>query len=349
MIPRNLQEIHTFNFGQPGCRDEYYARKIAEVAGTQHHYYPYENGNWVRELVDFHLEMTEGFQPWIHMHGMNMLSTVRDYVDVNLSGLGDLLWLQPHFVPRHVVDAPDDIAFNSLLFELYSQKYSWPGMTYAEERYLYTESYYSCVNGLALESFANELKPFENLPYLQRIAAFNLNNQFSRHLLYSGVVGRSHIEYRFPYFDLSLMSFCYGLPYEVGNSRILQRAIIEREMPALARVPYEDDELPITSSGSIRALHYLKNRVKRVIHRTILPVFPYRRSLYADYEKWLRTDLRQWAEEILFDERTLSRGIFRPEALRSLMDRHMSGREPALIGKIAPLITFEMMARRYVD
>jgi hypothetical protein len=31
------------------------------------------------------------------------------------------------------------------------------------------------------------------------------------------------------------------------------------------------------------------------------------------------------------------------------MSRHLAGREPWTIGKIAPLITFEMMMRRYFD
>ncbi len=86
MVPRDGRTIHTFTFGQPGCRDEYYARQIARAAGAQHHYYPYENGHWTSEFVDLHLQLTEGFHPWIHMHGINMLSDVRQHVGVNLSG-----------------------------------------------------------------------------------------------------------------------------------------------------------------------------------------------------------------------------------------------------------------------
>jgi asparagine synthase (glutamine-hydrolysing) len=49
------------------------------------------------------------------------------------------------------------------------------------------------------------------------------------------------------------------------------------------------------------------------------------------------------------DERTLSRGFFRAETIRSLLDRHFAGIESELIGKIAPLISFEMMLRKFVD
>ena len=349
MIPPGGRPVHTFTFGQPRCRDVFYAQQIAKAAGTLHHHYPYENGDWIRENVDLHLELTEGFQSWIHIHGLGMLSDVREHIDVNLSGLGDLLWSQSNFTPLHVAAAPDAIAFETLLFELYNQKYSWPGITYPEERFLYRESFFPRVRGLALESFVRELAPFADLPCSQRLAAFNLLNHFSRMLLYSGVVGRSYIEYRFPYFDLPLMSFCYGLPYELGRDRRLQRAIIVEAIPSLARIPEASDELPITNRRHERTIAHLARKMKDGFHRYVAPVFPPRPVEYADYAKWLRTDLRAWTEALLFDERTLERGIFEPKALRSLMARHLAGHEEWTLGKIAPIMTFEMMLRRYCD
>lgn len=348
MLACDRDDIHTFTFGQPGCRDEFYARKIARAAGSIHHYYPYENGLWISELAGMHLELTEGFHPWLHMHGINMLPLVRQHVDVNLSGLGDLLWSQPNFVPPQLAHATDDIAFNALFYELYNQKYTWPGITYAEERYLFREDMYARLDGLAFDSFINELEPYRSLPYPQRAAAFNLTNHFTRFLLYAAIFGRAYVEYRFPYFDLDLMQFCYGLPYGLDYDRKLQEAIIARQMPRLARVPYDANELPVTN-GSSRTLAALLQKAKNGINKYVAPVFKPHFTLYADYEGWLRTDLRPWAEGILFDERTLQRGIFNPAALRSLMDRHLSHRQDGTVGKIAPLITFEMMLRRFVD
>jgi asparagine synthase (glutamine-hydrolysing) len=349
MTSKDGHVVDSFTFGQRGCRDEYYARQIAQAAGARHHYYPLENGNWIRDFAGFHLELTEGFHPWIHMHGINILSDVRQHIDVNLSGLGDLLWTQSNFTPRHLVQAPDDIAFNSLLFELYSQKYTWPGITYAEERYLYHESFYPRVKGLAFDSFVKELEPYAGLPYPLRVSAFNLVNHFLRYILNAAIFGRSHFEYRFPYFDLKLMSFCFGLPHELGDDRRIQKAIVAREMPSLARIPLTDDELPIAEHNTLRTVALITKKFKSGFHQYVAPIFPPRPTLYADYEEWLRTDLRSWADGILFDERTLARGIFRPKALRSLMDRHLAGREQWTIGKIAPLITFEMMLRRFYD
>jgi len=63
----------------------------------------------------------------------------------------------------------------------------------------------------------------------------------------------------------------------------------------------------------------------------------------------LRTDLKAWGEALLFDRRTLERGIFDADCLRWLWARHQSGTEPHTIGKIAPIMTHEMMLRRLYE
>ena len=63
----------------------------------------------------------------------------------------------------------------------------------------------------------------------------------------------------------------------------------------------------------------------------------------------MRTDLKAWGEALLFDRRTLERGIFDADCLRWLWARHQSGTEPHTIGKIAPIMTHEMMLRRLYE
>lgn len=129
----------------------------------------------------------------------------------------------------------------------------------------------------------------------------------------------------------------------------LHRAILQRETPNLALVPYEDDEMLPTSREGLRRVQGVGVRLKRRINKHVFPLFRQRSKLYADYENYLRQELRPWAEAILFDRRTEERGLFSPEYLRTLMARHVSGKEPWTLGKIAPLITLEMVFRRYFD
>jgi asparagine synthase (glutamine-hydrolysing) len=89
-------------------------------------------------------------------------------------------------------------------------------------------------------------------------------------------------------------------------------------------------------------------RFRGAVNRNIRPVFRERSLLYADYENYLRRGLRPWARAS-FDPKTEARGLFDPQFVRSVMARHQSGLETNTIGKIAPLITYEMMLRQLVD
>lgn len=345
MLAKLGRTPQTFTFGQPGCRDEHYARQIAGVIGAQHHFYPYLNGKWIEQYAPVHVQLAEGFHSWLHMHGINMLADVRQSIDINVSGLGDLLWPDAQFTPPHLVSAPDDIAFSSILFELYHQKYSWPGLTYPEEYVLYAEPYRRQLVGAAYDSFQTELRMYSHLPYAIRASAFNLTNHFARHLVYHVVFGRSHVEYRLPYFDLELLTFAYRLPLEIGMERRVQKGIISRYLPRVARIPASSDELPVVEGIQSQRMAKLMKRMRHQMVRYLAPGSIDRSSLYADYEGWLRTDLRAWAESILFDQRTLDRGIFARDALASLWARHLAGNELWTVGKIASIITFEMMMR----
>ena len=139
------------------------------------------------------------------------------------------------------------------------------------------------------------------------------------------------------------------LPPELRREKKLYRTIIQKEMPRLAYIPYDRDRKLPTTRKAIRTVHGTSVRVQSRINRHLRPIFNERKTLYADYEGYLRNELRPWAESILYDPRVEARGLFDVGFLRTLMERHCSGLEEWTVGKIAPLITYEMMLRRYYD
>jgi asparagine synthase (glutamine-hydrolysing) len=348
LIDRDKFPITTITFGQRGCRDVAYAQKSAAKVGTEHHYFEFPNGKWVEDFVDSHLELTEGFHSWIHAHGISILDQVRPLIDVNLTGFGGgqsaVDWEDPA-----LLQAQDDIAFSCRLFYLLSQKTTWPSINDVEERFLFSPRISSQMDGLAFESFRSELAKFNYLPYEQRAACFALCNPDRRLFQYYTVFHRAHFEQRFPFYDHRYFEFVYALPPEMLFNRRLRRAIILRFTRPLARIPYDKDNLPITGREASRIAARLIQRSKSFVSRYVAPVFLEYATLYADYENWLRNELRDWGESILLSERTLRRDIFDAEFLRSLWRRHQSGLEAHTIGKIAPIMTYEMMLRRFYD
>jgi asparagine synthase (glutamine-hydrolysing) len=342
--------VVSVTYGTQESRDVYYARQIARAVGSQHHWFDLPNGEWVKEHVDFHLDLTEGFHSWIHAHGISTLSEARKLMDINLTGWdGGTVMGHPEMVEPRKINAVDQFALATRLFDDFTQICTWPSITEAEEQFLFCEPIRKKIQGLAFDSLCSELSEFVSYRPDVRADWFFIRNHDARLTNNLVTFTRSHIEVRFPFFDYDLFEFLYSLPSQVRGRRTLYRAVIQRETPRLAYIPEESDGLLPTTQPLIHGTHALSVKLKRRFNRHLWTLFPERDTLYADYEDYLRGDLLDWAEEILFDRRTMERGIFNPDFLRTLMARHLSGLEEWTIGKIAPIMTYEMMLRRFYD
>jgi asparagine synthase (glutamine-hydrolysing) len=340
----------SLTYGMHNCRDVYYAHRIAKAVGSNHHWFDLPNGEWVKEHVDLHLDLTEGLHSWIHAHGISTLPQARRLIDVNLTGWdGGTVMGHPDSIEPLQISAVDDAALITRLFYLFNQKYTWPSVTEAEEHLLYCEPIRRKVQGLAFDSFRTEMSRYLDYRSDVRGEYFYIRNHCSRLTHNLITFTRSHIEVRFPFFDYDLFEFLYSLPALVRGHRTLYRAVIQQETPRLAYIPYDHDEFLPTTRPLVRGVHALAIKLKRRFNQHLWSLFPERYTLYADYENYLRGELRDWAEDILFDRRTAERGIFNPAFLRTLMDRHLSGLEEWTIGKIAPILTYEMMCRKFCD
>ena len=348
LLDRHKFPVTTVTYGNKDCRDTVYAQRIANIMGTDHHFFELRNGYWVQQYADLHLDLTEGFHSWIHSHGINIMDQARTIMDINLTGFGGgqsaIDWEDPP-----LLYAKDDYSFNARLFNLLSQKTTWPSMDDIEERMLYSRKYRAEMSGVAYDSFMEEIARFDHLPYYQRAAYFALVNPDRRLFQYFTVFHRAAFEQRFPFYDYDYFKFVYALPPEMLFKRRLRRGILQDKVKQLSRIPYDKDNLPVTTNHFTRIYSRVGNVTRTYVNRHIAQIFPDHPTLYADYENWLRRELRDWGEEILIGDRTLARGYFNPNFLKSLWQRHQSGLEVNMIGKIAPIMTFEMMLRKFYD
>lgn len=345
LIPREKRPFRAITFGLLNSRDVYYARKIAKKLRADHYIFEMTDGKWVQEFADFHLDLTEGFHSWVHSHGISFLDNIRQLMEVNLSGFNgeELNWSDPA-----LYYAKDEMVFTSRLYELLCSSTTWPSLSEAEEKFLYTPSMAKHMRGLALCSLEREVKRLSSLSFDLRGMHFSW--QTDRRLFFNNIVIlRSSLEVRLPYLYDEYFLFIKAIPLEMVFQRKMRRALIQAFVPQVARIPDDRDELPITDQALLRSFYKLLQRGKNFINRHVYPLFPVYQSLYADYETWLRNELKDWAERILLDERTLQRGIFNPDFVRALWQRYLSMGEVNAIGKIAPIITLEMALRRFTD
>ncbi len=347
MIPKERRPVDTFTYGLKDAVDVHYAQRIARAAGSRHHTMLWKDGTWVKDYAWQHLEMTEGFHSWIHAHGISCLDEIRQSIDLNLTGLGGdytvLSWNDPA-----LLNAGDDVTFLQRMFDDLNQRTTWPSADEAEEGLMYVPRMRQELAGRSFESLREELKAFEHMPYLRRAEYFALVNPDRRMFQYYTIFKRSAIELRFPFYDYRYQEFMYSLPPALRMDRKLRKAMIVRRMPELAEVRNAHRRDPLED----RPLAYLSEHAMRWARRNIryfASIFPAYRDLYADYETWLRGELHDWGESILLGEKIRQRDLFDPDYLRSIWARMSLGVEPNIIGKLAPIMTYEMLLERFYN
>lgn len=344
--------VTALTFGAAGCRDVVYGAALARRAGRPHRWFPLDDGRWVLAHADEHLALTEGMHSWMHAHGISTLAEAGTLIDVHLSGWdggttmgGRLDEYAADPLYRH---APDEATLSRRLYAGFCQSFTWPGLTDDEAAELFAPPGSPELAGLARTSFDAALARTAHYPAHRRADIFYLLQHVRRSTQSQIVMQRAAFEVRCPFFDYDLIDLLYGLPEAIFATPNFHRAVLTRRAPALALIPNEkDDSLP-HHSPLVRGAYGTLQRGKRAVNRLAGPLFPVRPRLYADYEQYLRGELRPWAEAILFDRRTRERGLFNPAAVASLWERHQGGAEQWTIGKLAPLITLELVLRSLV-
>jgi asparagine synthase (glutamine-hydrolysing) len=121
-----------------------------------------------------------------------------------------------------------------------------------------------------------------------------------------------------------------------------------------ARSPLLDHEL-MEFAASLPASFKVRGREKKVVLRGALRGWvpdeildAPKRGLRLPLGDWFRGELRGYARDILLDARAQSRGYFRGEYVRDVLDRHAAGIQDHSQG-IWSLLMFELWHRQFID
>ena len=339
-------------YGSAASRDVVLSREVARAAGVEHHVFPLDDGGWVLQHAPLHLALTEGMHAWHHMHGMTTLGWAAETIDVNLTGWGGGTLLAGHLFTRHLQGPRPHATDEELLdrlYEAFCHRLTWPGLTDQEAASVLRQCDGVSLTGLARESLRECLAKTAGHPADRRTHYLYTAEHDRRSTGTLVVFHRAAVEVRCPYFDYELVDAIYELPSAVRLDPRLRRLLLTRRMPRLASIPQDRDwRLPLLGSPRTR-WHELGVRVRTRVNRSVYLFAPLPDTLYADYETYLRRDLREWAEDLLLSRRAQARGLFAPDAVRALWERHLSGKELWTIGKIAPLMTIELVLRSLAD
>lgn len=120
------------------------------------------------------------------------------------------------------------------------------------------------------------------------------------------------------------------------------------------RQPFLDQHVVELAAAMPLALKYRRGRGKRILLETfadLLPASVRRRAKMGfgvPLGHWFRHELKDFARDVLLDERCLGRGYFRPEAVRNLVEDHQSGRYDHSY-RLWSLLVLELWQREWLD
>lgn len=129
----------------------------------------------------------------------------------------------------------------------------------------------------------------------------------------------SVVETRLPYLDNELIDELFAAPPELKLGDTIQSEILSRRRPELL------DVVNVNTGTRVGA-----SRLAKFVAKARLKVFAKLGVKgYQPYERlglWLRRELRPLVERLLLSDRSLGRGVFDPDAVRSAVADHMAQR-----------------------
>jgi asparagine synthase (glutamine-hydrolysing) len=361
-VKNETQKLSSFTYGIKGGDEASIAKKVANAIGAEHHFVELRR-DFLAEYAEKAIYYTDGMMLCAHTWWMNLLPKVREDVDVifhgtsldillgtylsRVAGSSSIESVSRIFLEREVSKANSEV-FLSLLF--------------SEQNYLisskmaplfYSENYYQRAKDLPFRSFKQSFERNGGIDPASCTDYFFLESLASLHL--SLVMVRNYVEDRFLGFDKDFFNFALTIPTKLRFGYKLYYQFLTRLAPDVARLPYQRTGVPpqwpmvahrigFIIKGGYRLLAIkLGEKTKGLI---ALP----RNIGYPDLDQLIRADARtrRFFEDILLDQRTLSRGYFNNDFVIKMVNEHMTNRKNWGT-QLCALLTFELWNRYFID
>ncbi len=160
------------------------------------------------------------------------------------------------------------------------------------------------------------------------------------------------------YFDSAQTKSVLDRMLYVDTKTYLQELLMKQDQMSMAasiesRVPFLDHKLMEFSAQMPDNLKLRGNTTKFVLREAMKGILPdeiltrKKMGFPVPIGKWFRNEYKHLIDEFVLSERAISRGIFKPEFVRNLVERHRQGENHD--ERLWALLNFEMWQRRFLD
>ncbi|HEX7897792.1 MAG TPA: asparagine synthase-related protein [Planctomycetota bacterium] len=334
----NPERVPTFTWGADGCRDLRYAEMFAARVGSPHRSIELRPEDypevWARGVV-----AAGGCVGIRDMYILPFAPLLARAGDVALNGLAGDAFLGGNFLKRAWLNAPTLDALADA---------TWAWRTPEPEIALTAGlAEGGPPPGAARETWARSLRardaggrPIETLvDWLLENRVFRFTNAGTQLL-------RTAVESYSPFFDRDVVDLLVKVPLEARLKHRLYFAILRRFCPAAAAVPWQRTALAPRWGFAASLASLAFHRGARALGRRF-GLNPFPAQAVASPADWFRGPWAAPARALLFDARTLERGLLRPDGLLRLWDAHQSGADVSRALGVA--IGLELFAREVAD
>jgi asparagine synthase (glutamine-hydrolysing) len=347
-LDRHKQKnVKTTTFGVKNCLDEKYAKEVARFLNLPNIFHELAPAK-MKESFDEVAYLMDGMLCVKHIHDYPFLpEKYRDW-DTHITGfLGDPIHGQRLFpsnpLEPDVSKAKSEKEFLRLIIRKHSQ-YGLKGCGILNENDG-EEKLLTSVKTIVEKSQLSH--PLQISDY------FDIHERQRRFIAQIFQLAGKVFDYKMPFADRSLVEFCLSLPVSYRKKQRLARASFIEAFPELASIPWQKTHTHLKTNQvkekASASIYYFQYAFKRLIEFISLGTRSYRPPhIYDPYDEWSRKEFKLSLENILLDEKTLSRGLYNSEKIKNIFSRHMVGiRNEAEI--IYLLLTLELWFRRSLD
>lgn len=154
-------------------------------------------------------------------------------------------------------------------------------------------------------------------------------------------------------YDNDVFQFGWKLPIAYREYQNVYRKSFSLLFPELAKIRRQGANLPIDASNARFALKNFENKIGVLALKSPLaPIAklyrPWSRPTYVSYRQWFRHELKQDLIQFLTKEKLKSASLLRPEAVQTLLQNHITGKEDntAILWQV---INLEYVFRNFID
>ena len=332
-LGERAQGMPSYTLGLQGCRDQVLTEKMARLVGTNHSFLELraEDLGDFKSLAETLVSLSDGFY---HPHEATEKKALEYFEKapfrIVLRGHAGEVAKASLAYPLQVTSALDQMSSRQqvLGFILRSANLGIQGISPEK---LFSPSMADLVKeGPAktledtLSGLNVDLSPADTCLYCY------IHEWVRRQVVASLAIFRTQTEIRLPFMDEDFLGTVLQLPLQKRYAGEVHKALVQIYKPELANIPDSNTGAPLTA-GKMRL--FFSDKINSVLKRISLPGYRH----YTEYEDWQRNQFRASLENILFDPRTLDRGLYHPDALKTTFEEHVQGKRSCakLLGTIA--------------